>query len=219
MRFESVWWAAALFCTFTAGAATRNDPALWRPRFATPAILALDRSENRQFIAEVAATAKAKDWNLTMSSDLRAWKCEVIPAKNSKINRGTEPGWLIKTTVPADVSPELFTLVVSCNEFTSVQNHAVSITSSFTNDFYVLHLTDEQIVNEKHNNPSGQYYNSVGTAEELYWMQEPVNLINPRFVIITGDQIDYNGALDGWNNWPNWGYKPSQHRKFNEKET
>ena len=50
-------------------------------------------------------------------------------------------------------------------------------------------------------------------------MQEPVNLINPRFVLITGDQIDYNGALDGWNNWVNWGYAPKGKRIFSRQET
>jgi hypothetical protein len=59
----------------------------------------------------------------------------------------------------------------------------------------------------------------VGTWEEMNWMQEPVNLINPRFVVVTGDQIDFNGALDGWNNWSNWGYKPSGKKDFTEAET
>ena len=201
-----------------AQAATRNDTALWRPRFATPAIVALDFATNREFTAEISASKKAKDWSITISNDLRAWTCPVVSARYAKINRETKPGWVIKASVPADTSPELCALVVSCSEFTSVQNQAISICPSFTNDFYILHLTDEQIVNEKHNNPSGQFYNSVGTAEELYWMQEPINFINPRFVIITGDQVDYNGALDGWNNWVNWGYSPGQHRTFNAEE-
>ncbi len=50
-------------------------------------------------------------------------------------------------------------------------------------------------------------------------MQEPVNLINPRFVLITGDQIDFNGALDGWNNWANWGYEPHGKKIFTRQET
>ncbi|HEU5396176.1 MAG TPA: hypothetical protein VFV81_03350, partial [Verrucomicrobiae bacterium] len=70
-----------------------------------------------------------------------------------------------------------------------------------------------------HTDPSGQYYKMVGTWEEMKWMQEPVNLINPRFVLITGDQIDFNGALDGWNNWANWGYQPKGKKKFSVAET
>jgi hypothetical protein len=50
-------------------------------------------------------------------------------------------------------------------------------------------------------------------------MQQPVNLINPRCVIITGDQIDFNGALDGWNNWANWDYSPHNKRIFSMQET
>ena len=200
-------------------AAGINNEALWRPRFATPAIAALDTPANRIFTAELKASPAAKNWSASISNDLRGWKCQVISANYSSINRDTEPGWRLKIGVPADASPELFTLVVSCNESVSVQPHAVSIVPSFANDFYVLHITDEQIVNQKHTDPSGQYEHTVGTWEEMKWMQEPINLINPRFVFVTGDQIDYNGALDGWNNWPNWGYAPSRYRTFTAEET
>ncbi|PWU20130.1 MAG: hypothetical protein C5B50_04745 [Verrucomicrobia bacterium] len=210
----------ALFVSVSLGAAPiPNDQALWRPRFATPTIVALDTPANRQFTAEIRAAASASSWGVIVSNDLRAWTCSVVSVTQSKINRGTEPGWEIRASVPADIPPELFTLVVSSSETVSAQRQALSIITSFTNDFYLLHITDEQIVNQYHTAPSGMWYNSVGTWEEMKWMQEPVNLINPRFVVITGDQIDYNGALDGWNNWANWGYKPNGKRHFTRQET
>jgi len=121
--------------------------------------------------------------------------------------------------VPADASPELFGLTISNSESLSVQNQSVSVVPAFDANFYVLHISDEQIVNQLHTDPSGQYYNMVGSWEEMKWMQTPVNLINPRFVVITGDQIDFNGALDGWNNWSNWGYKPTGRKIFSQQET
>ena len=199
--------------------AAKNDDALWRPRFATPAILALDSAVDRRFIAEVRAPASAKDWTAKIANDLRAWPCQVVSATYATINRGTEPGWQVRISVPVDASPELFDLTVSSSEGVSVQNQSVSITPAFATNFYLLHITDEQIVNKYHTDPSGQFYKMVGTWEEMKWMQEPVNLINPRFVIITGDQIDFNGALDGWNNWSNWGYKPSGKKMFTREET
>jgi hypothetical protein len=200
-------------------AAERNDGALWRPRFATPAIAALDSSTNRQFTAEVRGTRTATSWSVIISNDLRAWSCPVISAKYSTINRETEPGWRILVGIPADAPPELFTVVVASDQAISMQPQALSVVPSFATDFYVLHITDEQIVNQYHTAPSGMWYNSVGTWEEIKWMQEPVNLINPRLVIITGDQIDYNGALDGWNNWANWDFKPNGKRIFTRDET
>ncbi len=199
--------------------AERNDGALWRPRFATPAIVALDSAATREFTAEVRALSSANDWSVIISNDLREWHCPLVSATYSRINRGTEPGWLLKASVPTNASPELFTLVISCNESVSVQHQALSVVPSFSSDFYLLHITDEQIVNQMHTDPSGQFWHMVGTWEEMKWMQDPVNLINPRFVIITGDQIDFNGALDGWNNWSNWGYKPAGKRKFSREET
>jgi len=202
-----------------AAAEVRNDSALWRPRLATPAIVALDTPEHRDISIEIKASPKAYGWQAVVTNDLKTWPCELVSAKFSTIHQGTEPGWQIKFRVPADTSPELFHLSVACNEFTSTQHQSVSVIRAFSDDFYVLHLADEQIVNEKHTDPSGQYFQMVGTAEEMVWMQEPINLIHPRFAFITGDQIDYNGALDGWNNWHNWGYEPGGHKVFSEKET
>lgn len=222
MTIKRRWISLALSAALqscVAEAVLTNNGALRRPRFATPAIVTLDTADHRQFIAEVRASAAATGWSLTISNDLRAWPCELLSALRSTINRGTEPGWRIKASVPPDTSPELFTLVVGCSENVSVQSQSVSVVPSFTNDFYILHIADEQIVNEIHTDPSGQYYGMVGSWDEMKWMQEPINLINPRFVLITGDQIDYNGALDGWNNWVNWGYKPAKNKLFTQQET
>lgn len=211
--------AAAVCLSRAATSSVQNNAALWRPRYATPAIVALDNDTNREFIAEIKASPSAIGWRATLTNDLRSWSCEVVSANYGKINRETEPGWQIKVRVPADISPELFDLVVASSETVSAQNQCVSISPAFATNFYLLHITDEQIVNQYHTDPSGQYYKMVGTWEEMKWMQEPVNLINPRFVVITGDQIDFNGALDGWNNWSNWGYTPKGKKTFSEQET
>jgi hypothetical protein len=200
-------------------AATTNDAALWRPRFATPALVALDNITNREFTAEVRASAAAGHWRATLANDLKAWPCQVVSAVYDRINRGTEPGWQIRIRVGADTSPELFTLTVASDVSVSEQPQAVSVTPAFATDFYILHMTDEQIVNALHTDPSGQFHRGVGTWEEMKWMEQPVNLINPRFALVTGDQIDFNGALDGWNNWDNWGYRPKGKKVFSERET
>ena len=197
----------------------RADADLWRPRLATPAIVALDSDKDRQFTAEVKASASARNWSAAITNDLKEWPCKIVSAAYATIDNNSQPGWRIRISVPAGASPELFTLVVACNECTAVQPQAVSVIPDFATNFYILHITDEQIVNQFHTDPSGQYYKMVGTWEEMKWMQQPVNLINPRFVMITGDQIDFNGALDGWNNWANWGYTPKGKKLFSVDET
>src|SRR6185437_5687780 len=81
-------------------AADRNDAALWRPRLPTPAIVALDSPADREFTAEVRASASARDWNASISNDLKTWACEIASATYSKINRGTDPGWQVRIRVP-----------------------------------------------------------------------------------------------------------------------
>ncbi len=200
-------------------AGPRNDAALWRPRFATPAIVALDSPADREFTAEIKASPSARHWSAVIANDLASWPCRVISAVFSTIDNASEPGWRVRVRVPAGAPPELFTLTVACNECTAVQPHAVSVITDFETNFYILHITDEQIVNQYHTDPSGQYYKMVGTWEEMMWMQQPINLIHPRFVLITGDQIDFNGALDGWNNWANWGFRPKGKKIFSAGET
>ena len=216
--FRGILAAGWLAIAGSAYAANCDNAALWRPRFVTPAIVALDSATDRQFVAEIKATPSAAGWSATIANDLKSWPCQVVSAAYAKINNLSEPGWQIKISVPPDASPELCSLTVACNESVSVQPQSVSVVPAFATNFYLLHITDEQIVNQYHTDPSGQYLKMVGTWEEMKWMQEPVNLINPRFVLITGDQIDFNGALDGWNNWANWGYRPRGQKEFSTQE-
>lgn len=197
----------------------QDDASLWRPRLATPAIVALDSNEHRQFTAEIKASPRAGHWSATLANDLKSWPCEIVSAAYATIDNNSQPGWRVKISVPAKISPELFSLTVSCDECTATQPQAVSVITDFATDFYILHITDEQIVNQFPTDPSGQFHHGVGTWQEMKWMQQPVNLIHPRFVLITGDQIDFNGALDGWNNWANWGYVPKGKKKFSFEET
>ncbi|HTV41747.1 MAG TPA: metallophosphoesterase [Candidatus Sulfotelmatobacter sp.] len=199
--------------------AVSDDAALWRPRFATPAIVALDSPVDRTFTAEVKAPPSARDWSASIANDLKSWPCEIVSATYAAIDNDSEQGWQIKIRVPSDASPELFALTIACDKCAATQPQAVSVITDFATDFYILHMSDEQIVNQYHTDPSGQYYHMVGTWEELMWMQQSVNLINPRFVLVTGDQIDFNGALDGWNNWANWGYTPKGKKIFSFQET
>ncbi|HEV2454414.1 MAG TPA: hypothetical protein VGY98_09135 [Verrucomicrobiae bacterium] len=228
-RFRVLRWflylLLAAFLALAAGSnafnhhSVQNNAALWRPRFATPVIVALDSPADRTFTAEVKADSAARGWTASVANDLKTWPCEIVSATYAAINNGSEPGWRIKVRVPADTSPELFTLKIGCSECAATQPQAVSVITDFAADFYILHLSDEQIVNQFHTDPSGQYYKMVGTWEEMMWMQQPINLINPRFALVTGDQIDFNGALDGWNNWANWGYTPRGKKIFSFEET
>lgn len=213
-------WSLLVLCAYLQFCAAAEPKAqIWFPRLATPAMVALDTPANRSFIAEVRASSAAQHWSASLANDLKSWPCKLVSATYTKINRDTEPGWRIRISVPADISPELFDLTIKSSEGIDVQNQSVSIMPAFETNFYILHLSDEQIVNDKHTDPSGQYLQMVGTSEEMVWMQEPINLIHPRFCCETGDQIDYNGALDGWNNWPNWGFRPGAHKKFSVEET
>jgi hypothetical protein len=128
--------AIAVVClTRATTPAVQDNAALWRPRFATPAILALDSATNREFTAEIKAVPTASRWSASLTNDLRSWPCQIVSATYAKINRDTEPGWQIKIRVPADISPELFDLVVASSETVSAQNQCVSVSPAFATNF------------------------------------------------------------------------------------
>src|SRR5690348_9616274 len=108
-----------LAATAVSHAAAANDAALWRPRFATPAIVALDTASNRQFVAEIKASPAASGWTASIANDLKTWPCAVVSANYARINNESEPGWRVGLSVPADASPELCSLTVACNESVS----------------------------------------------------------------------------------------------------
>src|SRR5438045_9479965 len=87
-----------------ARSATTNDAALWRPRFATPAIVALDSAANRQFTAEIKGSRLAKNWSARSGNDLKIGSCKIVWAKFLTINCGTEPGWMLQITVEGQAS-------------------------------------------------------------------------------------------------------------------
>lgn len=163
---------------------------LYRPRNIIPEFVQPDGT----FTAEVRgpATLPATGWSAIVANDLRSWDTLITSATYDKINNKSEPGWILKIKVPAEISPELFRLTISNSSGGSSSNsQAVSVVKNFNDDFYILQLTDEHVLYDKAINASGEK-----SKQLVEWATPAVNLINPRFVINTGDDThQYQGSL------------------------
>ena len=103
--------------------------------------------------------------------------------------------WTVQATVPEMPVLELYDLHVSADGgIDDTTRDAVRVISQFRDDFYFVHITDPHI-------PTYLYYDQSGadtdssTSECLRAITEDVNIINPEFVLLTGDMI-HEGELE-----------------------
>lgn len=186
---------AATLVLFTAAAPIPN-PTIWSPRQVNAAFV----QPNGTFVAEVAAvnTASTTGWTATLQNDLKTWPATVVSAAWGKIKHGTLDGWKLTIRVPSGTSPELFTLNLSHSTGGSAgSHHAVSVVQDLESNFYVLQLTDEHVRTQAA--PGADGYRS---AELVGWAAPVVNLVNPRFVLNSGDDTDSMAYADSPNQFP-----------------
>ncbi|PIU67238.1 MAG: hypothetical protein COS84_04890 [Armatimonadetes bacterium CG07_land_8_20_14_0_80_40_9] len=82
--------------------------------------------------------------------------------------------WQINTTIPKDVPIELYDLKIECSECSDIEERSIKIVEDYKDTFVFVHVTDTHI-------------GVKGNEEVLAKVIEEINLINPEFVLITGD--------------------------------
>jgi hypothetical protein len=169
---------------------------IWSPRQVNAAFV----QPNGTFVAEVAAvqSAATSGWTATLQNDLKTWPATVVSATWGRIKHNTLDGWKITIRVPSGTSPELFALNLSHSSGGSASaHHAVSVVLDLESNFYVLQLTDEHV--RTLDAPQANGYRS---AELVGWASPVINLINPRFVLNSGDDTDSMAWADSPNQFP-----------------
>ena len=103
--------------------------------------------------------------------------------------------WKIKAMIPTDIPFELYDLTVSgSGGILDTTQNAVSVINAFDSSFYFVQVTDTHT-------PTHLYYYESGAdtdSSELVDLREvikDVNLINPAFLVVTGDLIN-EGELE-----------------------
>lgn len=155
------------------------------------------------FVAEVrgASNLPAGGWSASISNELRRWASAVSSPSYGPIHQGTEHGWRLIVSVPPDAPPELFGATISnSNGGTTNRQRAVRVVRKLEEDFYILQWTDQHVTNEKAVVPGGNasvtYGN--GSADAMRWAAPIINLINPRFLLITGDNNQIYSSASSW---------------------
>ncbi len=157
----------------------------------------------RTFTVELEADQglPATGWHAHVENDLNRWPCEVVAAARGSIDRGTRPGWLLTLRAAADVPPELFTLEVQGPLGGRVSTpRSVHVVPDLEADFYILHQSDQHLTLDAAAEPGGRASTrwGHGSKEALQWVAPVVNLINPRLVFETGDNMHLYNMKDDW---------------------
>lgn len=197
------WWRSITraVCIVSMALAGHAAAALdiWSPRQHFPAFV----QPGGSFTAEVrgASNLPAGGWSASLSNELRSWSCSVSSPSFGSIHQGRETGWRLAISVPADAPPELFALTISNTAGgTANRPRAVKVVLNFEENFYILQLTDQHVTNQKAvvpgGNASATYGN--GSTDAMGWAAPVINLINPRFVAITGDNNQIYNSATSW---------------------
>ncbi|MRG44201.1 hypothetical protein GFS24_03700 [Chitinophaga sp. SYP-B3965] len=171
---------------------------IWTPRVHNPVFA----EPGGEFTVEMkgAQELSSKGWKASVHNDLKAWPCVVKKAVWGRIHHATEDGWLLTVSLPAKISPELMALDISNGNDKAVSVRAVNIVPDFKQDFYILHQSDQHIAEDQAVEPGGKSSKKwgVGSKDALQWMTPVVNLINPRFIAQTGDNMHLYFEYNYW---------------------
>jgi 3',5'-cyclic AMP phosphodiesterase CpdA len=108
------------------------------------------------------------------------------------------PVWQLTTTVPPVPVYELYDLKVTASGgIEDVTRNAVQIIPTRKESFYFVHLTDLHLPTQIYY-PDAGYDTDSTSVNDFRAVIDDINLINPEFVLLTGDLIN-EGELEGFN--------------------
>ena len=103
--------------------------------------------------------------------------------------------WFLSVTVPTDVPAETYGLEVTASGGIQDEvDHAVTVRQSIEDDFYFIHIADTHLVTHKYYYESGADTDTT-EMQDLHEVIDDINIINPAFVLLTGDVIN-EGELE-----------------------
>jgi len=108
--------------------------------------------------------------------------------------------WRVSCLVPPVPLYELYDLRVTADGgIEDVTRNAVKVITGFREDYYFIHITDTHLPTHKYHNVPGSE-NDTSEVADLREVMADIDLINPEFVLLTGDFVN-EGELEEYLNW------------------
>lgn len=108
--------------------------------------------------------------------------------------------WTLQAELPADMIYELYDLRVTADGgIDDTTWNAVNVIPAFRNDYYFVHVTDAHMPDHQFSSSGGAPADST-EMEDMREVIRDINLLNPEFVLFTGDIIN-EGELEDYDGW------------------
>lgn len=163
-----------------------------RPILSVPAITTAGSSFAIEAIAPISTTS----WSAHLTHGSNEYSLNIW---NANYDYGYER-WFMSASVPPSVPAEVYDLVVEASGgISDTVTHAVAIKPAIEDDFYFIHVTDTHL-------PTHKFHYQEGADSDTTEMDDyravinDVNIINPAFVIHTGDLVN-EGELEDYLDW------------------
>lgn len=141
---------------------------------------------------ECEAPASTANWSASLLRNKRRVDLRIVDAKFDKA-LGI---WKIAAILPDVDLYEIYDLAVKATGLEDTTRHAVKVIPKYKDDFYFVHITDSHL-------PTHFYYYEQGADTDsseivdLRSVIEDINIINPEFVLFTGDLVN-EGELEDY---------------------
>jgi len=176
----------------------RANYTIWAPRGHDP--LFAQPSDTVQIEVRAQKPLPLASWKAELRNDLRSWPASVAEVKRGRIRHNTQDGYVFSVKVPEKITPELLTLTLSnADAGTTESLRCLSIVPNPEQDFYILQATDEHVKAARAVRPDGKSHEVNGSVDMRNWAAPVINLINPRFMVCTGDNM---GIYSEPRTWP-----------------
>ncbi|MCP4632923.1 MAG: hypothetical protein GY855_08340, partial [candidate division Zixibacteria bacterium] len=104
--------------------------------------------------------------------------------------------WYIVVNLPDDIPFELYDLWVTADGIADTAESAVRVIDSFRDSYYFIHITDTHMPTTiYHDEPGG--LTDTSSFIDMWTLIEDFKIINPEFVMITGDVV-HEGELEDY---------------------
>ena len=145
----------------------------------------------QQMDIECFAPETTTDWNVELFYDDISVAVQVDQATyDSGLDK-----WTLTTTIPNVDLYELYDMRVTASEsLVDTVRNAVKVIDQFKDDYYFIHITDTHLPGHTFYGESG-YETDESELDDLYEVIKDINLLNPEFVLLTGDLIN-EGELE-----------------------
>lgn len=160
---------------------------LMRPINSVPAVVPRGQS----FTIHCLADAGTTEWE----ASLLVWGTEIPLGLSDVGYHSSLERWVMRAGAPPDAPLETYDLVVRAAGIQpDTARNAVKILSAFADSFYIVHVTDTHL-------PTTMYWWEPGAStdssslEDYRAVMQDINLIDPAFVVLTGDVVN-EGELE-----------------------